>query len=83
MKKILIILTIISLYSCKKDEPVFVMPKCDCGEIRALHAVNDSTMFGYQVINNCTRNQKNFWQKTPLDPKYKVGGQFCKRSEFW
>ena len=72
-----------SLISCKKDEPVFVMPKCDCGEIRALHAVNDSTMFGYQVINNCTRNQKNFWQKTLLDPKYKVGGQFCKRSEFW
>ena len=85
MKKLILILSVMSLISCKKDEAVFVMPKCDCGIITWVLVVNDSTKFGYQVKNNCSGNVKTFWYKESqnTDGNFEKGDSFCKRSEFW
>jgi hypothetical protein len=61
MKKLIIVLSVASLFSCKKDEVTtneVVAEECKCGIIysTSVNITNNGTTYSALIYNNCTTN---------------------------
>ena len=74
MKKLIIILTFLSLASCKKDE----IPKdCNCGVITRVISFDDSNLIFYEIQNDCSGNKQEFMRALASNKIDHVGNIVC------
>ena len=80
MKKLIIILTFLSLYSCKKDE-IAEPIKLDCNCAVITKSEKDrvyNTSWTYQLKNDCTGKLRGIAHPQRLDTTlYYVGARIC------